>query len=278
MNISISHAYGFSRVGFFGPGNDLGLMLLMINCLVCYMFLHTSKIRYAVANIVITAVTILIGTVAGIFGSMFIIVCLLLSKYFIKNYNRITKKWQRVYFASIFFIFVPVIIKLIDFIIHYDTYSIRKFSLERLVSGEARNGLKYAVQSYMNTYNIFDYVFGKGISNVWYNVAIILNLNKESRAIELDQYELLSSYGVLFGGILLLCPILLAVYFIKKYIKYQTLFYFWSSIAMALFVFHGFNAGHAYTSVMAMLVVTVFFFSREKILYIQKKQRKYGIL
>jgi hypothetical protein len=251
--------YGFGYQGLFIAGNDMGLSLLMCNCFSCYMFLHTCHVKYAVLNILITVGSILFASVAGVFGSACIIICLVVNKLLIKNYKKITMRWQRIYIAILILIGIPILYQGVNFIITYDSFMSNKYSIENLLVKGARSGLKKAGSKNLITYSSLDLLFGKGHSYVSYYMRIIMKRNKFV-TFEVDQYDFLSFYGIIFGGLFLLLPILLTICFIKKYFRFRTPFYFWGSLAMSLFVFHGFNAGHAFGSILPMQIVSLFCF------------------
>ena len=68
----IDSTYGFGTKGFFTAGNDIGLVLLLTNCLLCYLYLSTQETKYLLKIIVVTVATIMLGTMAGIGGSIII--------------------------------------------------------------------------------------------------------------------------------------------------------------------------------------------------------------
>jgi hypothetical protein len=225
------------------------------------MFLHTSQVKYVIANILLTTVTIMIASVAGVLGAISIQGCLVFSNIFIKNYNKIVKKWQKVYLSLLILVSIPFFYVAVNYIKNYNDFMKSKFTFEYVIKGDARNRLKDAAIKNIRSYGIIDFLLGRGCSNVYYNMGIIADqTSRRMVQAELDQYDLLSSYGIFLGGIFLIIPILLTIRFIKHFFKYRTSFYFFSSLAMLLFIFHGFTAGHAYTNVMVMPVVAVLYF------------------
>jgi hypothetical protein len=255
-------AYGGSAFGVMGlvtGGNEFGLTLLMSNCLACYMFFHTSKIRYAVLHILLTIGTIMLGTVAGVFGSFGITASLILSRLFIKNYRKITKKWQRIYISVLFIIGIPLTIFMISIIIRFSEFSRMKFNAARLISGGARDWLKSAAVKNISSYSPSDFLFGISMMNFQIRNMQIMGRD-EPVNIEIDQYDFIGSYGFLFGGLLLLMPVLLTIRIVITYLKKRTVLYYWMSIAMMLFLVHGFTSGHAFSVITPMQIVMVIIF------------------
>lgn len=252
--VSYGNDYGFGVRGFFKGGNDIGLALLMCNCITCYMYNYTNRIRYLLCCILLTASAILLGSVAGTLGSIVIIVLLTLNWIFIKKNNKKTF-FKKIINALIILSILMVSIMTVIYIVNYDSYTISKFSVERLLSGGAREELRIAILGIYKTYDIMDVLFGRGDSFIVTNIGTIIDGAGITRTVELDQYELLTAYGVLLGGILLLLPIILALSFIKRYFLTKNAFYFWGSVALILFLFHGFTAGHAFVNVVALQII-----------------------
>jgi hypothetical protein len=243
--------YSFGVKGFFKAGNDIGLIMLMCNCLSCYMFIKTSQVYYLFANLLLTVGGIMLGTVTGVFGSTFILGMLVFNGLMFGKNRKMLKLWQKIYFTLLLILSVPVLYHVIQFIIFIDDYNIDKFSLDRLLSGGARDWLRDMGIKILKSNNIGDWMFGTGYPSI----------------IELDQYDMLIPYGLLLGGLLLLIPVIIAIIFVRNYIKYKTSLYFWFSTIMILFLLHGFSAGHAYTNIYAMSIVGVLYFCHIKVNY-----------
>jgi H+/Cl- antiporter ClcA len=245
-----SESYSFGFKGFFKAGNDIGLTLLLCNCLACYMYIYTSKIYYIIANLLISTGSIIIGTVAGLYGSAFVMACFAIIGFFKK---RTKKKWHKLYFIIMITLGAAILFNTIKYITTIDSYNENKFSTERLLSGGARSGLEESAIRIIKSYNVPDMVFGRGSSRTYRDMG--KNLGYNTKAIEVDHYELFCSYGLLLGGLFLIIPILITIKILKQLYKYKTSFYFWSFIALSLFLVHAFTAGHAYVNLMAMSIV-----------------------
>lgn len=267
--LGISHKkygedFGFGIQGLFVAGNDLGLMFLMCNSLACYLFLKTSKFTYAIINLLITSASIMIGSVTGIFGSVLILGALIFNGLFLSKGKVINeykvKIWQKIYFISLVVLSIPILYLVIDFIVTIDSYNVKKFSIDRLLSGGAREGLRESAQAAIMSSNLGEILLGKGISGLYNEVGGLLGYGENMKAIELDQYELIGGYGILIGGGLLLAPIVLACLYIRAFLKHKSLFNYWGTIVLLLFLGHAFQAGHAYGNVMATQIVAVLAF------------------
>jgi hypothetical protein len=245
-----SESFSFGFKGFFMAGNDMGLTLLLCNCLACCMYIYTSKTYYIIANLLISTGSILIGTVAGLYGSAFVMACFAIIGFFKK---RTVKKWHKLYFIIMITLGAAVLFNTIKYITTIDSYNENKFSTERLLSGGARSGLTASAIRIIKSYNVPDMVFGRGSSRTYRDMGI--NLGYNTKAAEVDHYDLFCSYGLLLGGLFLVIPILIVVSVLKRFYKCRTPFYFWSFIALSLFLVHAFAAGHAYANPMAMPIV-----------------------
>jgi hypothetical protein len=249
----------FSFSGLIISGNDFALMMLMANCMACYMYFRTGNGRYAVINIIITAMTMLIGSTAGVFGSAFIMICFTMNRCFVKNFNRLTRQWQRIYSGFLFVIGIPILVFVIRFIVTFSEFSKNKFSFKLLASGHARNWLKEAAVKNLQTYSITDWIFGTGADNMERRIGRLTGTGIHN--IEIDHYDEISAYGLLFGGICWFLPLLFTICLVRNYIKHRSEFYFWSALAMTLFVVHGFFAGHASISILALQAAAILFFA-----------------
>ncbi len=263
-----NHSFGIK--GLFVAGNDLGLTLLICNALACYFFIKTSSIYYALANLIMTSAGIIIGSVTGIFGSVMIMGLLAFNIFFnntiffkklkqSKQTNKI-KKWPKYYMFILILIGTPVLYVIIDFIVTIDEYNIGKFDLTRLTTGGARDYLRDAVQTAISTRKFGTFIFGSGISDLHLKVGRVLMYGENVRAIEIDHYELIGGYGLLLGGIIFIVPFFILFKYIKTYFKTKSVFYFWGTVAVSMFIGHGVMAGHAYLNVMANQIIAVFAF------------------
>jgi hypothetical protein len=247
----------FGIVGLVPGANEFGLMMLMTNCLSCYMFFHAAKARYAVLSLLVSAMTVLLGTVTGVIGSFGVLFCLALSRIFIKTKG--LRRWQKNYLNLLALLFLPLAGFAIYGIIQFSDFSREKFSAARLLAGGARDWLKTAAFKNFKSFTPADFIFGKGKFAFQARNAEILGFS-DPRTIEIDQYDIIGAYGFLFGGLLLLTPVFFFVKIFRQYLKGRKPFYYWASIALALFLIHGFTAGHAFSVITTMQMVMVIIF------------------
>jgi hypothetical protein len=259
FGVSFYSQKAVSVTGLLVSGNDFALAMLITNCLVCYMFLVTSKIRYALMNLLISLMTVMIGSVAGIFGTIAIMGCFICNGFFIKNYRKLTFKWQRIYQVLLLLASIPLLVIVTKYIIQFSDFTREKYSFSRLLSGGARNWLREAADKMLEGFKITDFIFGVSVTNMYHRMGDILGW-ADVKPIELDHYTMISCYGAILGGMLLLLPAYFTFRLLRGYFKYRSLFYFWLSLAMIFFVVHGFMAGHAFSSILVLQFVSVLYF------------------
>lgn len=251
--------YSFGIQGLFIAGNDLGLTFLICNSMNFYKFAKTENPIYIISNIIISLASIVLGSVAGIFGTVSLIVLFAFTSiFFFRKRNKIGP-WLKFYLIALVIIVTPVLITAVSFIINIDSYNREKFSIDRLASGGARNILKESGVKVIDSYNWTDLLFGKGSSNFLDAVGKEMHIGS-ARAIELDQYELIGTCGIILGSILLIIPIILFLAYIRRFLQTKSLFYLWGCIALGLFISHGWVAGHAYLNVMSLQFVAILAF------------------
>ena len=253
---SYGETYGYGTKGLFIAGNDVSLFLILGNLFVSYLFTIKRENKYIVYSIIISVACMLIGTTSGIVGVGVNYLSLILQPLLVRYmYNRKYKAFCWV----LILIGVPLLVQWTINIINTDEYTLRKFSAERLISGGARDFLGDAFLNVASSFDIGDYLWGVGYQELGERVGAELRLN-ESRVVELNQYEFTGYYGMIFGGILLLIPIWYLAKYVGKFVKRRFAFDYWMIIALMLFVGHGFTAGHAYNSLLVMIVVVSIMF------------------
>lgn len=245
----IDSTYGFGTKGFFTAGNDIGLVLLLTNCLLCYLYLSTQETKYLLKIIVVTVATIMLGTMAGIGGSIIIWIILI---YFILFSSRIfLTKRQKIFMSFCMLILLSYIIYNVIIIFSEDSYMLERLYV--LLAGDSRTRLKEAAEQVFENFNMIQWGVGRGYTGFGRSVA--LNRNIEGfRLTEMDMHDLIGYYGVIIGGVVLLFSFYVLYVTSYRYIKYRLPINFWGIIVMCLFIGHGYLAGHAYTSTQSSLL------------------------
>ena len=254
---SYSEDYGYGIKGLFNAGNDIGLSLVLCNCISAYYVCKKDGLNYVLFNIVLLVVCFRLGSVASIAAASISVFCLIFQSLFIKDeYSLCYYRYRNI----LFLIGVPIIVYSIYHIVNADSYTIEKFDIMRLTSGGARRGLEDAFYTIYANFTIVDKIFGISPNELFLRVARYFSLYGVRRALEVDHLELIGAYGFLLGGILLLYPICCLLRSMRIFFERKDVFSFWMTIAFFIFVFHGILAGHAFTSVSAMTILVVFMF------------------
>jgi hypothetical protein len=223
------------------------------------MLLYTDRVSYIFLNILISLASINLGTIVGILGTVVIVGCLLFSAFVINADNRHIKR-AKFYSVILFVSSILFLYFFVNHVVKYDDFLVRKFTVENIIRGGARDLLREVAFKNIKTYNITDVLLGKGFTNVYSNISKLTQSSNKFRMIEIDYYDLISSYGLILGGIFLIIPILFAVRFFKGFFRKKDILHYFLSLAMVLFLFAVFNAGHAYINILAMQIVVVLFF------------------
>ena len=249
--------YGYGIKGLFNAGNDLGLSLVLCNCISLYYICKRGNIEYIFFNILLLVVSFQIGSVAGILGSFILVISFIIQSFIIKgnyptNYSR--------YRGLLLLVGMPIIIYTIYWIVNIDSYTQDKFNVYRLISGGARSGLEESFYIVYANFNLSDMFFGVSPNEFFSRIGSYLYGVSEPRFIELDHWDLIGSYGIVVGGLLLLYPVSFLIMYIKRFLSVKDNLSYWMIIAFLLFIFHGLFAGHAFTSISAMTILTVFMF------------------
>ncbi|WP_018336910.1 O-antigen ligase family protein [Butyricimonas synergistica] len=245
----IDSAYGFGTKGFFTAGNDIGLVLLLTNCLLCYLYLSTHKIYYLIKIIVVTIATIMLGTMAGIGGSIIVWIMLI---YFILFSSKIfLTRGKKIFMFLGMFVLLSYIVYNVFYLFSEDSYMLERFYV--LLAGGSRTSLKEAAEQVFEGFNIIQWGLGKGYTGFGRSVALIRNV-EGYRLTEMDMHDLIGYYGIIIGGVVLFFSFYVLYITFCRYIKYKLPINFWGIIAVCLFIGHGYFAGHAYSSTQSSLL------------------------
>lgn len=253
--VSYGETYGYGTKGLFIAGNDLSVILIIVNCIVSYFISVENSFRYIILSIIITVACMMIGSTAGIIGAISNAIFLIMQSVFIRR--RISKLSKR-FCAFMIVIGLPILGLWVHKIITTDNYTLAKFSVERLASGGARNFLEEAFDQTTDQFSCGDWMFGVGEHQLQNRIGEVLGTHPHM--VELDQYDIVGNYGLLLGGIILLLPIVYLFRYLVNWMCYKIVFCYWISLALGLFVIHGLTAGHAYMNMQGMTVVMTILF------------------
>ena len=165
--------YGYGSKGFFRAGNDISLLLVMGNTIVSYFLTVRSRLIYIIYGGIIAAACMMIGTTAGIIGAFANYVFLVLQLVLVRG--RYT--WMYKLFCVGMLVFgVPFLLNWTKDIVNTDAYTMQKFDVERILSGENRNFLKDAYMNVQEDFTFGDRVFGLGYQELGRRIGADLGL------------------------------------------------------------------------------------------------------
>ena len=241
-------SFGIGTKGLFTAGNDIGLSLLMTNCVLSYLYIKERKIIYFMGFIIVTIGTIMLGTMAGIGGSIIIILL------FFFAYLKYTPNIS--IFARMFYLFLSVglsvfIVSTIVKIFSEDPYFLQR--LEILLSGNSRGVLEQNAKELVSGFNFIQCLFGRGYTGFASDMAESM-MFEGYRLTEMDFYDIYGYYGLIVGGFIIMFSFYILVKYISLYFRTKGLLYFWCAMIMCFFIGHGYLAGHAYTSTQSAVI------------------------
>ncbi|MDN5290607.1 MAG: hypothetical protein PWQ06_846 [Anaerophaga sp.] len=253
--------YAFGIKSFFPAQNDTSLALLLALLIAIYIFIKQRKFIYFIYAIVITTGCFLLGTRAGIAGSILVWITVFGGLFFFKfkdiNISRLSK-------GIVFIIFILVLSVGIWIglqIVVDNQYLLNKFTIDALVGGQARGRLAEAGEKIILESDFIDLFFGHGkfAHSITINYLVEGNFNELSQA-EIDYLDYIGSYGIILGGIFLLIPFLFLLRSALTFFKNKTLFNFILMLGFIFYAGHSFYAGHAINSPIVSTVFSVYIF------------------
>ena len=245
----IDSAFGFGTKGFFTAGNDIGVVLLMTNCILSYLYVNTHKYLYLLEILVVASGTLMIGSMTGIIGSLIIVgLIFMYIVFFPRNGFSIR---QRVYLLLMGLISCGFLLYNIILIFISDAYM--QSRLDKFLLGESRSSLDLAATNSFNEFSVFNWIFGKGYTGFASDVAYNMSVSGY-RLTEMDFHDVIGFYGIFLGLGLIGFSFFILLKLIKFYRRQRNPLFFWSAIAILIYMGHGFFAGHAYTSPQSSLM------------------------
>ena len=241
-----SYGDGLGAKGLFTAGNDIGLVLLTGNCVLCYLYTETFHAKYLFAVLTVSAVGIMLGTMAGMGGTIIVLLFLFFKIIFTRH--RVISAWRKLTGFLVLLVAITSALTISINFVANSNYLLRK--ADALLEGDSRAGLEDAAVSVLSKYGICDWALGRGYTGFGRSVAIQTGQMRNGgfRLTEMDFHDLVGYYGILVGGSVIMFSIYVFVISLKKFLKTRNNFSYWTVIALALFIGHSALAGHGYTS------------------------------
>lgn len=237
--------------GAFTGGNDLGLCLLITGCITGYLYTEYRKFIYFLVFIIVLISSVIVGTIAGIGGALAILILFLINLVFLDrskysdNKNKYSGLTRAILIIFSFSIIAMTAIH-IDNLLNENMYMMRK--VNNIVEGNgAREGLQKSAERVLSEFNVSDWLLGRGYTDFSTRVGNYSH-DLRYRLTEMDFHDIVGYYGILLGGGIILFSFYVFLRAFKGFIYNKMNLYYWSSVATALFIGHGYFAGHAYMS------------------------------
>lgn len=253
--------YAFGVKSFFQAQNDTSLSLLLSLCVSLFLFFKDKRFIFLFFSVIISLGCFLLGTRAGIAGSILIWVSALLGLIFFRFRDVAISKYYR---FLLFFLFVFAFIYVGNFVYEFISnsgYLLRKFSLD-IFSGAGPRG--FLVESGNRTIENFSWIemfFGQGKYGFYKENHYTGWLNYNGLlAVEVDYLDIIGSYGFFLGVIILLFPVFVFLKSLFNLVSFRTFFDYMLFISILIYLGHSFLAGHAIASPIVSTVASVCFF------------------
>lgn len=244
--------------GLFRAGNDIGLAMLLLNCIAVYMYQHTKKVCYLILFLLLSSSCLLIATTAGIAGTILVFLGIIISVLFIRNKDYragFSIKIGLILFA--FFVVTFVFSYLIETIHSVDYLSYKFENVEtRFTQSSGRSELVESALMAFQHYSFFDWLFGA--SNFYhYYIGEQLFGTKILASAEVDFYDLVGCYGILCTILVLFIPLKYVCLSLASYVKSRKIEMFWILWINLIFISCAFYAGHAFTAITPFTIFMV---------------------
>lgn len=254
----LENTYGTK--GFFVAMNDIGLVLILMNALSCYFFLKTNKKIYFFAIVTITIGSMLVGSTSCFGGTLLVLLFLFCNIVFIRFSDYKSSRLKKILSLVIFYIIIIYVASTIIYIVSTDPYLTDKYkdigSLIFKMSG--RSYLMDASGKVISTFSFFDFLFGIG-NRFPIEIQYILQY-PDPKTTEVDPIDLFGMYGLIFSSLVIYVPVSILIKSILLFTRTKKISYYWISIGLSLYIFHGLYAGHAFTSPISSTYVAIFIY------------------
>lgn len=259
--IGVSYGdYRFGIKSFFGAGNDIGLALLISLTLSIKHFFENKTLTSLIVPITITIACMLLGTRAGIFGSILIWVVFAIGILLFRFRGTQISASFKILITCFILIALFGTIQFVQKITSISDYMQNKFVIEVITEGSARKKLSEAGKEAIAERQILSDIFGQGNYSFQKHVNYYRFGNFDDiKQVEVDFIDIVGAYGI-FGLILIIIPLYIYYLSIRNTIKKLSIHNLSSLIAMTIYLGHSFFAGHALCSPTVASVMAVVYY------------------
>ena len=241
--------YGYGTKGIFRAGNDIGLIIFFSLLLVIYLGVKEKKLFWFICASILIFSLFNLGTMTGLFVTSFACAIFSLMLIFYRFKDLHVPFYCRSFLLVCTVAFAFLAIHQISSIINYNDYMANKFN--SFLSGRSRGELpRLSVDIFRQStvsqklFGFSNYKFQRKLYYSAYSENIYLSENSDVRTPELDFHEMILSYGIIYGTLLLVFPIFLTLKSIISFLRRGTFLEFTISMISAALLLHGILAGH----------------------------------
>lgn len=241
----------FGTKGLFIAMNDVGLVLLMLNCLSLYVYQKNNQNKYLLSSLLMSISCLMVGSMACYFGTLLILFFLIVSVFFVKFKDYKSSLKLRCALLVVIFLVSFYLVRYIVKTILDDPFLSNKYSdlSSTFLEVSGRGALIESANKLIKNATFFDLIFGMGDS-FSYSIGRMLGLGNTLKLAEVDILDLLGTYGIILTSFFIYYPIKATFFSVKLFIKSKEkdLLLYWICIICLLFLGHSYYGGHAITS------------------------------
>lgn len=254
---SYGENYGFGTKSWFIAGNDIGITMIFTLIASSVNLFRSFSSYNLLSYLTIFIGSLLVGSRVCIFGASYTIVSTII--YFIFFFT--PKKQDKIkYYISLILLLPLIIYGCIIFVsLIYsllDNYALARLSIESI--GSARDNLTLTTTKYIESLNGLSLLIGRGASECYNYIATHIGYDTPFKSTEADIYDLIGSYGFLFGLFTLLPFFHWTLKSIVKYLKNRTYINYNSCLICILFLAIGSLSGHCIRNNMVAPIYAIF--------------------
>ena len=247
-NRSYGEDFGFGTKAFYADGNSFGLYMILSNCISVWYAFYKKRWWFLVAAIVSLG-TLLVGSRTAMAGV--VLTWLLLLLYFLIKKDRMVRLSA---FSKLSICLIGgggvgyMLVKMIQFISTFDTYTLTKFTVESALS--SREHLISLGTKVIRDFNLMELFIGKSHSGGMKAVGAMYSSEVELKSMETDWLDMILYYGWGFGVLMIVLQLLIFKSLVTPFIKTRTSLNFTLVIIAMLWMGTSWMAGHAFNNTM----------------------------
>ena len=247
-NKSYGEDFGFGTKAFYADGNSFGLYMILSNCISVWYAFYKKHWWFLVA-VIVSLGTLLVGSRTAMAGV--VLTWALLLFYFLIKKDRMVRLPA---FSKLSICLIGggcvgyMLVKMIQFISTFDTYTLTKFTLESAIS--SREHLILLGTQVIRNFNFMELFIGKSYSGGMRVVGAMYASDVEFKSMETDWLDMILYYGWGFGVLMIVLQLLIFKNLVTPFIKSKSSLNFTLLIIAMLWMGTSWMAGHAFNNTM----------------------------